>query len=353
MQNTKKLVLVVGAGASKEASLPIGNELKKQIANVLRFPFEYGVEKKSGDDLILDTLRKLSSQVKSPCGDFHSLVRASRRISDAMPQAISIDNFIDQHRSDIQIAICGKIAIARCILDSEAHSLMRVDRSNIYNKLNVSFLENTWFNSFFQLLTENCEQEELPARFSEVAIICFNYDRCIEHYLHSSLQNYYGMTIEKATLTLSHLEIHHPYGTVGALPWQSAQNSIDFGSTPNTSQLNELASGLRTFTEGTDPTNSDICAIRAAVSEADRIAFLGFAFHRLNLDLLFGGDVNNRPSHVCPIFSTALGISSSDGEIIKHDLSQRSGINPIGIRIRNDLTSSQLFSEYWRSLSLN
>lgn len=352
MQKTKKLVLVVGAGASKEASLPIGNELKKQIANVLNFSFEFG-KKKRGDDLILETLRSLSSQVRQPYGDLTLLQHASKRISDAMPQAISIDNFIDQHRSENLIAICGKIAIARCILDSEAHSLMRVDRSNIYNKLNVSFLENTWFNSFFQLLTENCEQEELPARFSEVAIICFNYDRCIEHYLHSSLQNYYGMAIEKAALTLTHLEIHHPYGTVGVLPWQSPQNSIDFGAAPSASQLSELASGLRTFTEGTDPNTSDISAIRAALSEADRIVFLGFAFHRLNLDLLFDDDIDNRQRRVCPIFSTALGLSFSDGEIIRHDLSQRGVIDPNGIQIRNDLTSYQLFSEYWRSLSLN
>jgi len=110
-----------------------------------------------------------------------------------MPQAISIDNFIDSHRDDERISQCGKLPVARCILEAESQSTLLVDQSNIYNKLDFGLVENTWFNAFFQFLTENCQKADIPARLQQISIISFNYDRCIEHYLHVALQNYYGM----------------------------------------------------------------------------------------------------------------------------------------------------------------
>ena len=138
-------------------------------------------------------------------------------------------------------------------------------------------------------MTENTQQSDLSERLSKVAIICFNYDRCIEHYMHLALQNYYGMSPEDATVTLSHLEIHHPYGTVGKLPWQDPQKGFEYGATPESQQLLTLAGELRTFTEGIDSRKSDITAIRSTLASAKRLAFLGFAFHRLNIELLFPG----------------------------------------------------------------
>ena len=45
----KFLVLVLGAGASKEVNLPIGTELKSEIARLLDIRFEFGSRQKSGD----------------------------------------------------------------------------------------------------------------------------------------------------------------------------------------------------------------------------------------------------------------------------------------------------------------
>jgi hypothetical protein len=175
----KALVLVVGAGASKEVNLPVGSELKEQIAKVLDIQYEH-FRKKSGDDIIDDSFRLLATN-----RDIAPYLGASWRIRDAMPQAISIDNFIDSHRTDEKIAKCGKLAIARCILQAESKSLLKIDRRNIYNKPNFSALEPTWFNAFFQLLTENCLRADLPQRLLKVSIICFNYDAlntfCIGH----------------------------------------------------------------------------------------------------------------------------------------------------------------------------
>ncbi len=342
----KSLVLVVGAGASNEVNLPVGSELKKQIAKVLDIQYDH-FQQKSGDVIINDSFRNLATD-----HDINPYLGAAWRVRDAMPQAISIDNFIDSHQSDEKITICGKLAIARCILSAEYKSLLKIDRRNIYNKPDFSVLEPTWFNAFFQLLTENCQRENLPQRLSRVAIISFNYDRCIEHFLFWSFQNYYGMTDKEASDVLTHLEIHHPYGMVGKLPWQQGVHErFEFGDTPSFQQLLSLAGELRTFTEGIDPTKSDISAIQTAFSTAKRIVFLGFAFHRQNIELLFPDRGNGERMRSCCVYATAHGISSADIEVIKEELINRAGLH-LPMAIRNDLKCAQLFSEFWRSLSL-
>lgn len=343
-EDRKSLVLVVGAGASFEAGLPVGEKLKHQIAEALDLRYA-DFERRGGDERIDAAFRKL--------GDFNKLFETARHIKDSMPQVISIDNFIDQHRADERIAIVGKLAITRCILQAESNSPMRIDRGNIYNKIDFKTLEKTWFNAFFQLLTENCQKDDLLERFRKVAIICFNYDRCIEHYLHSSLMNVYKMTPEEAAVTMTHLEIHHPYGTVGRLPWQEGRdNGIDFGASPGTSQFIELAREIRTFTEGTDAKTSDIASIRAAVASAKRIAFLGFAFHRLNIQLLFPGPKEGQVLRPCGVFGTALNISAADISVIMDELSNFGCIDRSGIQLNNKLACAQLFGEYWRSLGI-
>ena len=349
-KSIKSLVLVVGAGASKEANLPTGAELKHKIATALDVRFK-GYEMERGDDIVAQALNILTRNQGRP-QDINAYIQTSRLIASAMPQAQSIDNFIDSHKKDPRIAQCGKLAITRCILSAETHSLMMVDRSNIYNKINFTSLEPTWFNAFFQLIVENRDHEELPERLSKLAVISFNYDRCIEHFLHSSFQNYYGISSEQATALMSNLEIYHPYGTVGALPWVSQAQRIDYGGAPHSQQLLELSNNIRTFTEGTDAKSSDIVAIRNVIQTAKRVVFLGFAFHQLNLELLYERPSAPRSARACPVYATAVGISESDAHIIRNELHTVGGHELNQIFLRRDLKSGDLFREHWRSLSL-
>lgn len=349
----KSLVLVVGAGASKEVNLPVGAELRSKVARALDIRYDDGYRRSSGDGGIDEAFRELARQLDPHRADINPFLQTSWRIRDAMPQAISIDNFIDSHRGDARLAICGKLAIARCILDAESSSALFVNRREPYPKIDFARVEPTWFNAFFQLLTENCQESELDDRLAEVAVITFNYDRCIEHYLHGALQNYYALKPERATEVLAHLQVFHPYGHVGPLPWQQPGGSIDYGATVGGRTLIEAAKGIRTFTEGVDPDRSEVQAIRAMLREANRIAFLGFAFHRLNLALLFPGlqegeQVLNRPT-----FATGLGISRADGQEITNELSNLGAIFADRFYFRNDLTCAALFREYWRSLGLS
>lgn len=349
----KSLVLVIGAGASREVNLPVGEDLKQAIASSLSFQVvnhRYSIE--GGDSKIMEAMYQLVQQPGNQRGDVNPYLHAASLIKDAMPQAQSIDNFIDSHRSDVRIAQCGKLAIASCILKAERSSALRVDRSNIYNKINFAGVSNTWFNGLFQLVVQSCQREEIGERLRKLAVICFNYDRCLEHFLHSALQNYYSMSPEQATAAMGHLQVFHPYGTVGALPWSDPSRGVDYGGEPSSHQLNALAAQLRTFTESTDPTSSEIVALRSTLSSAERVAYLGFAFHPLNLELLYGVKGKKPTASDARVYATALGLSDSDARLTEGDLVSLGGYNPENVNLHKALTAAALFREYTRSLSL-
>ena len=349
---SRKLVLVIGAGASKEVGLPIGSELKSKIAKYLDIRYQHGYEMISGDHLINSAFKKYASIDNPDQPNINFYLEAGWRVRDAMPLAISIDNFIDSHRDERKIAICGKLAIARAILEAESKSLLKIDNRNIYNKINFSSIEETWFINFFRILTENCQVSELSERLSKVAIITFNYDRCIEQFFFYAIQHYYQLSADETSSVLNSLEIHHPYGAVGKLPWQNKTDGFEFGAEPHFTQLMSLAGELRTFTEGVDPSKGDIEAIRSTLASAQNIAFLGFAFHRLNLKLLFADIFDGQKQRDCSVYGTALGISDTDLQQIQSELSHIGAIHHSRIFLRNDLTSAKLFQEFGRSLHL-
>ena len=127
--NNKSLVFVVGAGASKEVGLPVGSELKDRIANALDIRYGNGYNQTKGDHLIHGAFKLLTS--KQDTGDINLYLEASQHIAEAMPQAQSIDDFIHAHQENPFITICGKLAIARCILHAESSSVMCIDKRNL------------------------------------------------------------------------------------------------------------------------------------------------------------------------------------------------------------------------------
>src|SRR5690348_6534950 len=190
----KKLTIIVGAGASKELGLPIGCELKQKIAKLLDIRFDFR-DQKSGDHYICSALRLVAHQYALP--DINPFLQAAWMIRDAMPQAISIDNFIDSHQGNEEIELCGKLAIVRSILDTEKQSKMFVDYNSGKSSINYTNTEDCWLTPFVRLVTENCRVDELKARLDSITFVIFNYDRCIEHYLYYALQNYYKIRSEE------------------------------------------------------------------------------------------------------------------------------------------------------------
>jgi len=347
----RKILMVVGAGASTEANLPTSQQLKTNIASILDFRVN-AHQIISGDNCVCDALRYAIQVQDPPSNDINPYLHAARRIRDAMPQVQSIDNYIDVHQGNEKIELCGKLAIVRAILEAEHSSHMYVDPLRADSKINYDLFANTWFYSFFNLLTENCKEDGLQERMKSVALIIFNYDRCIEHFLYHSLQNVYEISENKAAELVQSIEIYHPYGTVGNLPWQQGNSPVAFGVELHSQTLLNVSKEIKTFTEGTDPESSEIITIKELILESRIILFLGFAFHRLNLDLLTPSDPAAGKSIKRKYFATAKGISDGDCDIIKRGLSKLAKADLNHIQLRNNLKCNQLFHEYWRHLSL-
>ena len=347
----KKTVIVVGAGASKEVNLPTGYELKQKIASILNITFDQRGQKISGDDTVCEALRTAIRLKDRNDRNINPLLSAAWRIRDAMPLAISIDNFIDAHQGNEALELCGKLAIVQSILEAERKSSIFVDKRNFRNTIKHQEVNETWLNAFMQILTENCRIDQLRERLSSITFIVFNYDRCIEHFLYHSLQTYYGINAEQAASFVRGIQIYHPYGTVGTLPWYNGTHTVDFGADCSPDLLLDLAGQIKTFTESTDPTSSDITQIRERMIGAHIVMFLGFAFHRINLELIWQPDSHHSSPAAVKYFGTALGISDSNCAVIASDLKKLGGAMPHNIAIRKDLSCYQLLNEFSRSIS--
>ena len=344
-------VVILGAGASCECGLPTGAELRTRVARLLDIRFRYGYEQVSGDYEIVEALRIAVQKDPTGSRDINPHLQAGRRICDAMPQTISIDNFIDTHQGDAKLELCGKLAIVKAILEGERSSSLYFDPTGEQRRINFGALDATWYNTFVQLLTQNCTLSALPERLSKVSFVVFNYDRCIEHFLYHSIQNVYGVDATAAADLMRSTAILHPYGVVGNLPWKGGSQTIEYGGNPGGRQLLELASGIKTFTEGTDPSSSDILKIREHVNQATTLLFLGFAYHAQNLAL-----IDSSKNHPDPVavryYGTAFGMSVSDCDLVRQQLIKLGSASPDRIILRSDKRCFDMFKEYWRSLAL-
>lgn len=339
-----KTIFVIGAGASYEAGLPTGNELKTSISSLLDIYFERDGSLVRGDHKIVEALRR---HAKNNGGDDNitNYQKEAWHIVRALPQVNSIDNLLDTQRDNEIIALCGKLGIVRSILKAEGHStLSRLDNREEFN---FNTLEDTWYIPFFKLLTANCSKKDLKKRLSSVEFIIFNYDRCFEHYMFHALKNCYRLSQDETIDLLSYINVYHPYGSVGDLPWTNNVSGVEFGYEPIGGELLEIADKIKTFTEGTDPKSSEILKIRTSLGAAKKLVFLGFAFHKLNMELLtpiFGP--NMFQAHC---FATANGISGSDKKIIQNEIRTMYKGN-IDINMTH-LECRFFFDEYWRGLN--
>src|SRR2546430_729177 len=96
-----KTVFIVGAGASQEAGLPTGAQLKDIIAEKLNLTYKLGIDPTSPDTgdraiawALVEHVRKIGNN------DINPYLFEAWKIRDAMPQAISIDNYIDAHNTN-------------------------------------------------------------------------------------------------------------------------------------------------------------------------------------------------------------------------------------------------------------
>lgn len=320
-----KTVLIIGAGASKEVGMPIGSELCVQIAECLKLVRPSGSWVIS-DDVIQDSMLRYvgGAPPGQSRGSLADYVQAAGQISTAMQIAVSIDNFLEAHQANPHIQLTGKAAIVRQITKSENRS--ELCRATSSRPPTLGGLANTWTATLFQMLSEGVGLEQVELLFSNLAIVNFNYDRTVEHFLLELIKIYYPSVPEPETIRLVRGIPHfHPYGTVG--PWHEAQNGHrPFGALADDfDSLLPLSERIRTYSEQSADARLPP-GIHSEIAAADVVVFLGFAYHPLNLRLLapaFKG------ASTAKVYGTALHMSPENAHDIKITLTSMFASAPV------------------------
>ena len=348
-----RTVFVIGAGANVEIGMPSGDELMNKIAKRLDFYWDRNTKAK-GDSLIFSAFREYSKGNDNIPDDdkVKKLIDAAKNISDAMSLSISIDNFIESRRGDHEIALCGKLAIVRSILDAEQHCTL----FHVYNLKDSTRelirLNNSWYPSLFKKITEGCRIDELPQRLNDISFIIFNYDRCFEYFMYNALMTYYRIDHQEAKEFIQRMKIIHPYGIAGEL-WDG-NGQLTFGKTPDQNNLLPLAEKIKTFTENIHNNHERNRMVKYITERGDRIVFLGFAYHDQNISLLF--DQPHVSSNdgillseriVC--YGTGYNISEIDLKRISDSLIA-ANFKIVECVISN-MTCTQFFKDFWYTLS--
>jgi hypothetical protein len=200
--------------------------------------------------------------------------------------------------------------------------------------------DNTWLPHFLSMALSSLSIGEAERAFEKIAIINFNYDRVLEHYLYSALQIKYGLDREVSARVISGLQTIRPYGRVGALNWEIApsgskdEHVMPFGANPELDHELIFSLSKNILTDAEQRVSGEVRnKITRALDEARVVVFLGFGFHSQNMQLFqvpravewrrafataFHMDPANHPIMRAAI-SRAVGCAEPDSRVIVRD----------------------------------
>jgi hypothetical protein len=139
------------------------------------------------------------------------------------------------------------------------------------------------------------------------------------------------------------LNIYHPYGSVGDLPWQSGEG-IEFGAEADEFRLLKSSSRIRTFNEEVED-KIKIGDIQDAVCTASRVIFLGFHFHPQNMDLITPPNAQSSAAEQ-EAYASAIYRSQADVTLINKKISALARLAGRPVYIDNRWDCAGLFGEF-------
>ena len=183
---TTPTVLVLGAGASYPYGFPTAKELKELICETFSSP----------DDI--------ASQLLGGSESKYSPKKFSEFREAFLRSPASIDAFLLRRPEFLDV---GNLAIAYCLIPFE-------DEAKLYQP-DRDLRGGNWYEYLAGKLDSSFEE----FGNNKLAIITFNYDRSLEHYLLNSLNNLHGKKRDECANALEQLPIFHVYGQFGETPY--------------------------------------------------------------------------------------------------------------------------------------
>ena len=260
---TKPTVFVLGAGVSMSYGFPSGSRLVKEICGATGISFEDNQPGLLTKGEITKVFHDVFGEIKTE--EFGKALNLSQRYS--------IDAFLERRPEFIDI---GKWAIALFILRQEISANL--------------FSFETQDRGCYRYLFEKLDADWDSYSDNKVSFITFNYDRSLEQFLFTKIQNTYGKTESECVDKLKRFPIIHVHGSIGKLPILD-KDGISYGadidrykekSSVANGAASRAAKQIKVIPEN-QTTSEDFEEAYRLLSDAEHIYFLGFGYHADNM----------------------------------------------------------------------
>ncbi|MBK8198053.1 MAG: SIR2 family protein [Acidobacteria bacterium] len=331
----KSTVFVIGAGASKEAGLPIGIELTDSISKAL----------KDGLNDAPAFVRRFANTASSSDFSYDDLDRAAREVSTEIHGHGSIDSYVNW-RNDPAVSIVAKLAIAAEIEAAEKNSTLFVSQ---YARtiINEAVANLTWYETFVRICLANLRGTNIEELFSNVVVVTFNYDRTLELFLLERLKRYCATIEPNHERLFQQLKILRPYGYLGPLRWNQHNDRVEGFGQIDAAGSGKVISSIRTYSELAE--SAAQAQITEAMDKASTLVFLGFGFNSQNMRIL---QRSTPAAAIKSVYATALGASKFEIEAIKENIYTQLNVKKEYGRIHlEDMPCAELLRQISMSLS--
>jgi hypothetical protein len=366
----RNTVLVLGAGSSYELGFPTGQDLKSTISKLLEWPDakldSYGGSQEQppnqpyfyqalyGEDYKRKIVQEQRASRDGRPGIFnfevarHAPEDSQRRglwsqISNGIHFSSSIDNYLHNRADNLELMKIGRAAIGFSIAQAERELLNRpVWDGNPFSNWLIRAADEkrspAWTTFLSEICFSNCKAENIADALGRFKVVNFNYDRVVEQFIEIAARSVYALSRDEARSLGATLDVGHVYGSLGTL------NETPFGQRPK--DVN--ATAIKLFTETSrDDITFGTSTVTAPLSNADRIVFLGFGYHAMNMRLLRFDASYRQPSltdRKTTVIGTSFGLSERSKAAVRATLSKNLRIREDDVSLR-DRTCAELLAD--------
>lgn len=334
-----RTTLVVGAGASAELQFPSNAELLARI--IQGFDFKRAGSESSTRDgqLLLRNVYKLAERLNKPVEE---VAAATERLRNACRLGRSIDTVLEQYDHDPLVLACGKLAIAYFIGQAESRSSLK-DAPRVEGELPLQGkVAEYWIYQLGQLITSGVPRSRIGNALEQITIINFNYDRSVEHFLPFALVMAYGIDLKEAQRVIAEkLDVIHPHGTIGRLPWQRGDAPQADWGVEQPWNIHAIATNLKSLAERRTDRNA-LRDVRVAVANAKRLVFLGFGFQPQNVDMLFENTLSHNPE----VLISTYGMSQGNAATVAHMMKRLAGLESADLLMLSPGKAWEILRDY-------
>jgi hypothetical protein len=272
----KRVVFLLGAGASRGYGYPTGAQLMGNLTSV------------NGDQMLELEQAGIAQD---------DVLRFKQRLKDCGLN--SVDAFLKKN------PVLGRVAKMR-ITQELTFAEQRAARGEGRDPA------EKWIQYLFSRFMDGDSVDAF--RDNKCTFVTLNYDRCLEFELTRMLSNAYGAPWKQAAAAVGAIKMIHLHGSIGPLP----ELEQLYGMAPGPGEVQKAAQGILTLGEPGSEKEYEVA--RECLGSAEVIFCLGFGFHDEIIDKL--GLRNGSP--IVPVYGTCQGLTQSEVNRVTREFRPRS-----------------------------